>query len=118
VTAETKPTPQTPSVPKPQNRIAPTVAEKKPVETKVPAKNAPHRWQRPATTAQPQHGPAKPVEKKPEAVNKAPVVRGGKEALKVTAPKQGPRPAAQTKNAPAKPQRGQKAPKPGANDAK
>jgi len=118
VTAATEPAPQTPSVQKPQAGIAPTVAEKKPVETKVPAKNAPHRGQGPATTAQPQHGPAKPVEKKPEAVNKAPVVRGGKEALKVTAPKTGPRPAAQQTKAPAKPQRGQKAPKPATNDAK
>jgi hypothetical protein len=118
VTAETKPAPQTPSVQKPQAGIAPTVAKNKPVETKAPAKNAPHRGQQPARTAQPQHGPAKPVEKKPEAVNKAPVVRGGKEALKVAAPKPGSRPGAQATKAPAKPQRGQKAPKPATNDAK
>ncbi|MCX6084610.1 MAG: hypothetical protein NT102_06565 [Caldiserica bacterium] len=118
VTAETKPTPQTPGVPKPQARIAPTVAQKKPVQTTAPAKNAPRHGQQPATTAQPQHTPAKPVDKKPEAVNKAPVVRGGKEALKVAAPKPGPKPAAQATKAPAKPQRGQKAPKPGANGAK
>jgi len=118
VTAETKPAPQTPSVQKPQAGIAPTVAEKKPVETKVPVKNAPHRGQQPARTAQPQHGPARPGEKKPEAANKAPVVRGGKEALKVAAPKPGSRPGAQPTKAPAKPQRGQKAPKPSTNDAK
>ena len=118
VTAETKPAPQAPSVQKPRAGIAPTVAEKNPVETKAPAKNTRHRGRRPARTAQSQHGPARPVEKKPEAVNKAPVVKGGKEALKVTAPKQEPRPDAQATRAPAKHQRGHQAPKPGANDAK
>jgi len=118
VTAETRPVPRTPSVPKPQARIAPTVAEKKPVEIKVPAKNAPRHGQQPATTAQPQHGPAKSVEKKPEAANKAPVVKGGKEALRVAAPKPGPKPAAQATKASPKPQRGQKAPKPSTNGAK
>jgi hypothetical protein len=118
VTAETKPAPQTPGVPKPQARIAPTVAAKKPVQTKVPAKNPPHRGQRPATTAQPQHAPAKPIEKKPQAVNKAPVVKSGKEALKVAAPKLGPKSAAQATKALTKLQRGQKAPNPGANGVK
>lgn len=118
VTAETKPATRTLSVPKPQARIAPTVAEKKPVETKVPAKNAPRHGQQPATTAQPHHGPARPADKKPEASNKAPVVKGGKEALKVTAPKPGPKPAPQATKAPAKPQRGQKAPKPSTNSPK
>ena len=106
VTAETPPAPETPGV------------ETKPVETEVPAKNAPHRRQRPARTAQSQHGPAKPVEKKPETANKAPVVKGGKEALKVTAPKPGQAAAAQATRTPSKRQRGQRAPKPGANDAK
>jgi hypothetical protein len=118
VTAETTPVTQTPGVPKPQARVTPTVAEKKRVQAKAPAKNAPHRGQQPATTAKPQHRPAKPVEKKPEAANKAPVVKGGKEALKVAAPKPGPKSAAQATKAPAKLQRGQKAPKPGANGAK
>lgn len=115
VTAETKPAPQTPSVQKPRAGIAPTVAEKNPVETKVPAKNAPRRGRQ---TAQSQHAPARPDEKKPETVNKTPVVRGGKEALKVAAPKPGSRPGAQATKAPAKPQRGQKAPKPATNSAK
>src|SRR5450756_2495918 len=118
VTAETTPAPETRGVPKPQARIAPTVVEKRPVETEAPAKNAPHRGQRRARTAQSQHGPAKPVEKKPETANKAPVVKGGKEALKVTAPKPGQEAAAQATRTPAKHQRGQKAPKPGTNDAK
>ena len=108
VNAETRPAPQTPSVPQPQIRIAPTVAEKKRVQTKAPTKNAPQRGQQPATTTKPQHGPAKPVEKKPEAANKAPVVKGGKEALKVTAPQPRPKTAPQAK----------KAPKPSTNDAK
>jgi len=116
--ADTEPAPQIPSVQKQQAGIAPAVTEKKPVETRAPAKNARHRGQQPATTAQPQHGPARPVEKKPEAVNKAPVVKGGKEALKVTAPKPGQEAAAQVTRAPAKHQRGHRAPKPGANDAK
>jgi hypothetical protein len=118
VTAETTPAPETRGVPKPQARIAPTVVEKRPVETEAPAKNAPHRGQRRARTVQSQHGPAKPVEKKPETANKAPVVKGGKEALKVTAPKPGQEAAAQATRTPAKHQRGQKAPKPGTNDAK
>jgi len=67
---------------------------------------------------QSQHAPARPDEKKPETVNKTPVVRGGKEALKVAAPKPGSRPGAQATKAPAKPQRGQKAPKPATNNAK
>lgn len=115
VTAETKPVTRTSSVPKPQARIAPTVVAKKPVETEFPAKNALRRGQQSATTAQPQHGP---VNKKSEASNKAPVVKTGKEALKVTAPKPGPKPVAQATKAPVKPQRGQKAPRPGANGAK
>jgi len=110
VTAETTPVTQTPSAPKPQ-----TVAEKKPVETEAPAKNTSRRGRRPARTAQSQHEPARPVENKPEAANKAPVVKGGKEALKATAPKQ---PATQVKNAPAKPQRGQRTSKPGTNGTK
>jgi hypothetical protein len=118
VTAETKPVPQTPSAPKPQTRTAPTVVTMKPVETKVPAKNAPHSGQQPAKTAQPQRGPARPVEKKPGTANKAPVVKGGKEALKVTGPKPGSKPAAPATKAPAKPQRGQKAPRPGVNGIK
>jgi hypothetical protein len=118
VTAETKPVTQAPSVPKPQARIAPTVVAMKPVETKVPAKNAPHSGQQPAKTAQPQRGPARPVEKKPQVANKAPVVKGGKEALKVTGPKPGSKPSAPATKAPAKPQRGQKAPKPTTNNAK
>jgi hypothetical protein len=118
VTAETRPVTQASSVPKPQTRTAPTVVAVKPVETKVPAKNAPHSGQQPAKTAQPQRGPARPVEKKPVSSNKAPVVKGGKEALKVTAPKPGPKPAAQAARAPTKPQRGQKAPKPGGSGAK
>ena len=118
VTAETRPVTQASSVPKPQTRTAPTVVAVKPVETKVPAKNAPHSGQQLAKTVQPQRGPARPVEKKPGSSNKAPVVKGGKEALKVTAPKPGPKPAAQATKAPAKLQRGQKAPKPGANGTK
>jgi hypothetical protein len=118
VTVETRPVTQASSVPKPQTRTAPTVVAVKPVETKVPAKNAPHSGQQLAKTAQPQRGPARPVEKKPGSSNKAPVVKGGKEALKVTAPKPGPKPAAQATKAPAKLQRGQKAPKPGANGTK
>jgi len=117
-TTETRPVPQTPSVPKPQARNTPTVAEKKPVETKVPVKNAPQHGQQPAIATKLQHGPAKPAEKKPPVVNKAPVIKGGKEALKVAAPKQGPKPVAQAKKTPAKSQHGQKAPKPGANNAK
>jgi hypothetical protein len=112
VTAETTPVTQTPGVPKPQTRVAPTVAEKKPVETKVPAKNPSRRGQQ---TAQSQRGPARAIENKSKAANKAPTVKGGKEALKVTAPKQ---PATQAKNTPAKPQRGQRTSKPGANGAK
>jgi hypothetical protein len=115
VPAETTPVTQTPCVPRPQAKVASTVAEKKPVETKVSAKNVSRRGQQ---TAQSQHGPARPVENKPETANKAPVVKGGKEALKVTAPKQGSKPAAQAKNAPAKTQRGQKTPRPGVNGAK
>jgi hypothetical protein len=107
VTAETTPITQTPGVPKPQ-----AVAEKKPVETKVPAKNPSRRGRQ---TAQSQQGPARSAENKSKPANKAPVVRGGKEALKVTTPKQ---PATQAKNAPAKPQRGQRTSKPGANGAK
>ena len=112
VTAETTPVTQTPSAPKPQTRIAPTVAEKKPVETQTPAKNTSRRGRQ---TAQSQQGPARSAENKSKPANKAPVVRGGKEALKVTAPKQ---PATQAKNAPTKPQRGQRTSKPGANGAK
>jgi hypothetical protein len=115
VTAETRPVTQTPSVPKPQARVAPTVAEKKPVETKVSAKDVSRRGQQ---TAQSQHGPAKSVEKKPEAANKAPVVKGGKEALKVSSPQPRPKTAPQAKKAPTKSQPGQKAPRPGANGAK
>ncbi len=115
---EARPAPQTSSIPKPQARIAPEVAEQKHVGTKASTKNAPQRGQQPVTAAKPQHGPAKPVEKKPPAANKAPVIKGGKEALKVTAPKQGPKQVAQTKKTPAKPQHGQKAPKPGANSTK
>jgi hypothetical protein len=118
VTAETTLVTNAASVPKPQAKVAPTVVEKKPVETKVSAKNAPHSGQQPARTAKPQHGPARLGEKKPEAANKAPVVKGGKEALKVTAPQPRPKTAPQVKKAPAKPQRGQKAPKPGANGVK
>jgi len=117
-TADTEPAPQIPSVQKQQAGIEPAVTEKKPVETRTPAKNARHRGQQPVTTAQPQHGPARPVDKKPEAANKAPVVKGSKEALRATAPKQEPRPAAQATMAPTKHQRGHRAPKPGANDAK
>jgi hypothetical protein len=118
VTAETTPVTNTAGVPKPQARVAPTVAEKKPVETKVSAKNAPHRGQQPARTAKPQHGPARLGEKKSEVANKAPVVKGGKEALKVTTPQPRPKTAPQAKKTPAKPQRGQKAPKPEANGVK
>jgi len=107
VTAETTPITQTPSAPKPQ-----AVAEKKPVETQTPAKNVSRRGRQ---TAQSQQGPARSAENKSKPANKAPVVTGGKEALKVTAPKQ---PATQAKNAPAKPQRGQRTSKPGANGAK
>src|SRR5450830_738271 len=112
VTAETTPVTQTPSAPKPQIKVAPTVAEKKPVETQTPAKNTSRRGRQ---TAQSQQGPARSAENKSKPANKAPVVRGGKEALKATAPKQ---PATQAKNAPAKPQRGQRTSKPGANGAK
>ena len=115
VTAETTPVTQTPSVPKPQPRVAPTVAEKKPVGTKVSEKNMSRRGQQ---TAQSQHGPAKPVEKKPEAANKAPVVKGGKEALKVTSPQPRPKTVPQAKKVSTKPQRGQKTPRPGANGVK
>jgi ribonuclease E len=107
VTAETTPVTKTPSAPKPQ-----TIAEKKPVETQTPAKNTSRRGRQ---TAQSQQGPARSAENKSKPANKAPVVRGGKEALKVTAPKQ---PATQAKNAPTKPQRGQRTSKPGANGAK
>jgi len=107
VTAETTPVTQTPSAPKPQ-----AVAEKKPVETETPAKNVSRHGRQ---TAQSQQGPARSAENKSKPANKAPVVRGGKEALKVTAPKQ---PATQAKNAPARPQRGQRTSKPGANSAK
>jgi hypothetical protein len=69
-------------------------------------------------TAQSQHGPAKPVEKKPEAANKAPVVKGGKEALKVTSPQPRPKTVPQAKKVSTKPQRGQKTPRPGANGVK
>jgi hypothetical protein len=112
VTAEATPVTNTASVPKPQIRVAPTVAEKKPVETEAPAKNVSRRGRQ---TAQSQQGPARSAENKSKAANKVPVVKGGKEALKATAPKQ---PATQAKNSPAKPQRGQRTSKPGANGAK
>ncbi|HZL83261.1 MAG TPA: DUF4209 domain-containing protein [Candidatus Deferrimicrobium sp.] len=112
VTAETTPVTQTPSAPKPQIRVAPTVAEKKPVETQTPAKNTSRRGRQ---TAQSQQGPARSAENKSKPANKAPVVRGGKEALKATAPKQ---PATQAKNVPAKPQRGQRTSKSGTDGAK
>jgi len=115
VTAEAKPAPQPSSAPKPQARTAPTVVAMKPVETKAPARNAPHAGQQPAKAAQPQRGSARPVERKPEASSKAPVVKTGKDALRVTSPKSATKPAAPTAKAPAKPQRGQKAPKPGTN---
>ena len=107
-----------PSVSPTQTRSTPTAAPTKPVETKVAAKNAPNREQRPATTAQSQHGPAKQSSKKPEMVDKAPVVKSGKEALKVDGQKPGSKPAGQAVKAPAKSQRGQRSPKPGATGAK
>ena len=118
VTPQTKPVSQTPSFPKPQVTATPTVTAGKPVQTKAPVKNTPPRGHQPAATVQPQRGPAVPVAKKPGAANKAPVVRTGKEALTVTNPKAGSKPATPAAKAPSKPQRGQKAPKPGAGNAK
>jgi hypothetical protein len=115
VPAETTPVTQTPSVPKPQAKVTPTVAEKKPVETQVRAKNVSRRGRQ---TAQSQQGSARSAENKSETANKVPVVKGGKEALKVAVPKQEPKPVKQAKNAPAKPQRGQKTPRSEANGTK
>jgi hypothetical protein len=114
VTTETKPASQTPGVPKPLATTTPAVAATRSVETKAPAKNAPRHEQRSVKTVQ-QHAPARPVDKKPVAANKAPIIKMGKEALKVTGPKPGSKPA--TKAA-SKPQRGQKAPGPGTSGAK
>ena len=116
VTTQTKPASQTPGVPKSQ--ATPSVAARNPVQTKVPAKSTPQRGQQPATTAQPQRGPARPVAKKPVTANKAPVVKTGREALTVTAQRPGSKPATPAMKAPSKPQRGQKAPKPGTSSAK
>ena len=116
VTTQTKPASQTPGVPK--SLATPSVAARNPVQAKVPAKSTPQRGQQPATTAQPQRGPARPVAKKPATANKAPVVNTGREALTVTAQRPGSKPATPAMKAPSKPQRGQKAPKPGTSSAK
>jgi hypothetical protein len=118
VTAETKPVPQPSSAPKPQTRTAPTVVAMKPVETRGASRNAPHAGQQPAKMAQPQRGSPRPVERKPETSNNAPTVKTGKETLRVTSPKPATKPATPTAKAPAKPQRGQKVSKPGANISK
>lgn len=117
-TAETKPMAQAIKAPKTQTGTVPTITEKRGVEEKAPAKNAPNRGRQPATTAQPQHGRARPVEKKPEAMTKAPVVKNGREAQKTAASRPGTKSAVQATKAPAKPQRGQRAPKSGANNTK
>jgi len=118
VTAQAKPASPAPSVPRPQVTAAPAIAAGKPVQTKGVPKNTPQRGQQPATTAQPQRGPARPVAKKPVAANKAPVVKTGREALTVTGPKPGPKPATPVAKTPSKSQRGQRTPKPGADNAK
>jgi hypothetical protein len=115
VTNESMPATPVPSVPQTQTKTAPTFDDKKPAETKAPARNARHREQQ---TAQSQHGPARPVEKKPEAANRAPIVRGGKEALKVSGPKLESNPGAQAPTTSTKPQRRQRGSRPGTDGAK
>ncbi len=117
-TAQSKTGSQAPGVPRPQVTGAPTVVPAKPVQTKGTTDNTRQRGQQPAATAQPQRGPARPVTKKPVAANKAPVVKTGKEALTMTGPKPGPKPATAAAKAPSKPQRGQRTPKPDAGNAK
>jgi hypothetical protein len=110
VTAETTPVTQTPSTPKPQ-----TVAEKKPVETQTPAKNTSRRGRQ---TAQSQQGAARSAENNSKPANKAPVVRGGKEALRVNGPKLESNAREQASTTSTKPQHRQRGSKSGTDGAK
>jgi len=106
VTSESTPATPTPTIPQAQTRIAPTLDDKKPSQTQVPARNARHREQQPV---QSQHG----AEKKP-----APIIRGGKESLKVSGPKPESKPGEQAPTTSTKPQRRQRGSKPGTDSAK
>jgi hypothetical protein len=110
VTSESTPATPTPSIAQAQTRTAPTLDDKKPSQTQVPAKNARHREQQPA---QSQHGASRPTEKKP-----ASITRGGKEALKVSGPKPESKPGEQAPTTSTKPQRRQRGSKPGTDSSK
>jgi hypothetical protein len=106
VTSESTPATPTPTIPQAQTTTAPTLDDKKPSQTQVPARNARHREQQ---SVQSQHG----AEKKP-----APIIRGGKESLKVSGPKPESKPGEQAPTTSTKPQRRQRGSKPGTDSAK
>ena len=112
---ESAPATPAPSVPQAQTRTTPALNDNTPPETEAPGRNARRGVQQ---TAQSQHGPARPVEKKPEAVGKAPVIRGGKEALKVNVPRSESQPAAKAPTTSTRPQHRQRGPRPGTDGAK
>ncbi|MHB8107090.1 MAG: DUF4209 domain-containing protein [Candidatus Cryosericum sp.] len=106
VTSSSTPATPTPSIPQAQIRTTPTLEDKKPVETGTQGRNA-------RQTAQSQRGASRPTGKKP-----APIVGGGKEALKVNDSSLESNARKQAPTTSPKPQRRQRGPKSGTEGAK
>jgi hypothetical protein len=96
--------------------VTPVAPSRQPEPQKTAAPTTPHRGSRRTRTAQPQHTAQKPAEGRTAPKEQRPVVKGGKEALKMNTPKADTNQAARSKTAPAKaPQnaaRGRKSAKP------